>query len=282
MEKELEKAIQLLESNDYIVVKKTLNEGIDIDYKNNLISYNPSHEKNVDTSFSNNPTNDTELIAGVPVWSIFKRKKGSYGDGNPLIYALKGEGEWSFATPKDKEQILKQFDDIANKFVRTHSFNVTVIIPSSNILNKFIASTITDKVENAEILEDVVCKLTTESLVNMVLKKDSKFKRYYKDNFEDAWKELLIYIDYMNKEKNGTFARHYVRNSEMRNVLDVTIELNKDKYAEFANKINGQDILIIDDTISRGQTIKEMVKNIKSTYTPRSITVLTLMSKLYD
>ena len=115
----------------------------------------------------------------------------------------------------------------------------------------------------------------------MVLKKNSKFKRYYIDNFEDAWKELLIYIDYMNKEKNGTFARHYVRNSEMRNVLDVTIELNKDKYAEFANKINGQDILIIDDTFSRGQTIKEMVKNIKSTYTPRTITVLTLMSKLY-
>ena len=67
----------------------------------------------------------------------------------------------------------------------------------------------------------------------------------------------------------------------MRDVLDFTLKLSKDRYAEFANKINGQDILIIDDTISRGQSIKQVCKIISESYAPKSITVLTLLSKLY-
>ena len=67
----------------------------------------------------------------------------------------------------------------------------------------------------------------------------------------------------------------------MRDVLDFTLKLSNDRFAEFANKINGQDILIIDDTISRGQSIKEACKIMSESYAPKSITVLTLLSKLY-
>ena len=66
----------------------------------------------------------------------------------------------------------------------------------------------------------------------------------------------------------------------MRDALDSTLKLSDDRFAEFANKINGQDILIIDDTISRGQTIKEVCQIISDSYAPKSITVLTLLSKL--
>lgn len=57
-----------------------LNEGIDFDYDKMTVSYNPSHEENVDTSLNNNPTKDKSIIPGIPVWSIFKRKRGMYGD----------------------------------------------------------------------------------------------------------------------------------------------------------------------------------------------------------
>ena len=69
-----------------------LEEGIDIDPHTRTVSFNPNHEENVDTSVENNPTCDKELIPGVDVWSIFQRKRGALGDGNPLIHALKGEG----------------------------------------------------------------------------------------------------------------------------------------------------------------------------------------------
>ena len=67
----------------------------------------------------------------------------------------------------------------------------------------------------------------------------------------------------------------------MRNVLDFTFKLSDDYFAAYANKINDADVLIIDDVVSRGQTISEIVKIIKTSYAPKSITVLTLLSKLY-
>ena len=81
-------------------------------------------------------------------------------------------------------------------------------------------------------------------------------------------------------KRNGYFSRHLVKNKEMREVLDFTFKISDDMFAEFANKINGQDILIIDDTISRGQSIKEACQIIMESYAPKSITVLTLLSRL--
>lgn len=67
---------------------------------------------------------------------------------------------------------------------------------------------------------------------------------------------------------------------KMRNSLDKTFKLSNDECAKYANVINDKDILIVDDTISRGQSIKEMCEIIQNTYNPKSLTVLTLMSTL--
>ena len=96
---------------DKIVEKemdKTFNEGIDFDPETKTVAYNSSHENYVDISIDNNPTIDGEIVPGVQVWSIFKRKKGeTREDGNPLAYALKGEG-WTFRSEEDREAIEKQ------------------------------------------------------------------------------------------------------------------------------------------------------------------------------
>ena len=43
----------------------------------------------VDTSANDDPTVLTDFIPNVVVWSIFKRRDDGWGDGNPLLYALK-------------------------------------------------------------------------------------------------------------------------------------------------------------------------------------------------
>lgn len=276
---EIKEAIKFLKKHNYFV--KSLNEGIDINYENKTISYNDTHEYNVDTSLENNPVYDTEMFPGVNIWSIFKRNKHDISDGNPLVYALKKEKDWTFKTENDKEKILEQFNKIADKFVKMNNFDLTILIPSSNYLNKYIANTISSKCdEPVEILEDVVCKLTTEEVEDIVLDFNSKFRLFYKENFDFAFRSLSKYLDKMNEEKNGIFTRHFIKDQEMRNVLDLTLKLSDDKYAEYANVINGKNILIIDDTISRGQSIKEMVNIIKTSYSPKNISVLTLLSKL--
>ena len=85
-----------------------------------MVSFNPSHEKNVDTSYSTNPTIDDSIFPNVKVYSIFKRKNNSHGDGNPLIYALKNENGWKFKSISDKIAIESRFNAIAEKFSKLY------------------------------------------------------------------------------------------------------------------------------------------------------------------
>ena len=261
-------------------IDNVINEGIDFDPQTKTVSYNPSHEENVDTSIEHNPTKDGDIFPNVEVWSIFKRKRGLRGDGNPLVYALKGEGGWTFRNESDRKAIEQQFDTIATKFATMYPIGVTILMPSENDLNSHIADVVMSKSKNAELIEGVICKLTTEEVDEIVLDFKSKFREYYNDNFNSAYYQLTKYLDQMDKEKKGSFSRHLIKDPEMRDVLDSTLKLSNDRFAEFANKINGQDILIIDDTISRGQTIKEACHIMMESYAPKSITVLTLLSKL--
>lgn len=275
------KTIKLVKEAVVKAIDKILNEGIDFDPYTKTVSYNPSHEENVDTSVENNPTVDDEIVPGVKVWSIFKRKRGNALDGNPLVYALKNEGGWHFRCRKDYNSIERQFNLIASKFAKMYPIGVTVIIPSGNELNNRIAKAVISKSKNAKLIEGVICKMTTEEVNDIVMEFGSKFRQKYGDRFNEAYYQLLSYMEEMNKKRNGTFSRHFIKDPEMRNVLDVTLKLSQDRYAEFANKINGQHILLIDDTISRGQTIQNACKILKESYAPKSITVLTLLSKLY-
>ena len=260
-------------------ISEFINEGIDFDNDTMTISYNPSHEENVDTSFENNPTKDDSIIQGINVWSIFKRKKGMYGDGNPLVYALKGE-KWTFKSEEDRLAIEKQFNDIATKFAQIYPIGVTIIIPSGNELNYHIAEVVMSKSKNAELLEGAICKLTTEEVNDIVLDKNSFFRQVYKGNFNAAYKQLCVYFEEMDKKRDGTFSRHFIKDNNMRNVLLNTLKVTPDRYAKDSKIINGQDILIIDDTISKGQSITEACQIMLESYSPKSITVLTLLSKL--
>lgn len=261
-------------------IDSVINEGIDFDPHTKTVSYNPSHEENVDTSIEHNPTMDGDIVPNVQVWSIFKRKRGLRGDGNPLVYALNGEGGWTFRDESDRNAIEKQFDAIATKFATMYPVGVTILMPSGSELNMHIADVVMSKSRNAELIKGVICKLTTEEVDDIVLDFNSKFREFYKDEFNSKYYELGRYLDLMDKERNGYFSRHLIKNNQMRDVLDSTLKLSDDRFAEFANKINDQDVLIIDDTISRGQSIKEACQIMLESYAPKSITVLTLLSKL--
>lgn len=265
--------------------KDALNEGIDFDEFSREVSYNPSHENNVDTSIINNPTLDTEIVPNIEVWSIFKRKKGMRGDGNPLIYAMKNERNWHFKSGRDKKAIERQFNLIADKFISKHPFGITIIVPSGSYLNQYIANVLLSKNRNAQLIEGAIRKLTTDEVREIAWDRKSVFYQTYHERYHDfqgAYQMLNDYLEEMDKQRRGYFTRHFILNNEMRDTLDFTFKVSEDVYAKYANKINDQDVLIIDDTISRGQSVKEACKVIQESYAPKSITVLTLMSKLYD
>jgi hypothetical protein len=268
---------------DFGEYKNFLPEGITIDFHNFTVSYDPNTENYVQTSVENNPALN-KGFGNTPVWSIFKRKKASSNDkfdGNPLLYAFKHEKGWRFKTQNDKESIVNQIRNIIDKFNKTHKYGVTVIIPSGGPLNNFIANLIKEKKPNTKIVDDLLWKITTDEVLNHVMTPNSKFRQYYrgKENFNNAITRLERYLTIMDEERDGNFTYHFIDDNNMRSVIEKTMILSNNM-GKYSNDINGKDIIIVDDSISQGKSVKEACNLIKKTFIPKSMIVLTLFSKL--
>lgn len=269
------------------ISQKILSEGIDINFAEKTVSYNDSHQKNVDTSEISNPTVDDTSMPGIKIWSAFKRKESSEhnADGNPLLYALKGIGGWKFKTPGDEYSINRQLDKIIKKFADEHKIGLTVVIPSSSKLNTDLANRIRSVNHETVIIDDIICKLNTREVWDIVMDENSDFRKSIgadPKKLDTMLKELSRNLKKMDEEKNSVFTRHMVKNPDIRNLLSKTLKASNDPGADYSYLINGRDILVLDDTVSRGQTIKEACDILNTSYFPKSITVFTIMSKKYD
>lgn len=241
-------------------------EGIDINQKDKTVKVNLNHENGVDTSISNNPTET--VIDGMKVYSIFKRKEFKYNgnnyDGNPLVYALKNSNGWSISN-YDKSLLLKQFNSIADKLPK--KFDTLIKIPSSNRLNDYFMKALQNKIHFEHSISDVIFnKLSKEDVFeNSVNGKNIP---------DDVFNELVISFNKMSD--NFTFKQIHPSNRKyIHNVFDGYCDV-----VNYANQINGKDIVILDDVISTGSSITHYVYNIKQMFEPKSITVISLFSNL--
>lgn len=261
-------------------IKKVLNEGIDYDEEDFTVSYNPTHENNVETSELTNPTKVTKYGNNVEVWSIFKRKSGSINDGNPLVYALKGEGGWHFKTNKDKNAIYSQIEKITKKFFSNHSSNVTVILPSDGDLNGMFANVIRTYNKNSVFIDDLLVKMSVEEVRRIILESNSPFRQVFNTSllFRRALKEFDMYTQKMGDK----YRTHLMRNKDIRTVVEDTIRINYPQVAQYFDGINNRDVLVIDDNIGRGSSIKTSIRELQKYFTPKSITFLTLFSEKYN
>lgn len=240
-------------------------EGVNIDKYKKIITVDLSHKNNVDTSISLNPTYST--IDGYPVISIFKRKKNiELGDGSPLIYALKDIQNWKI----DKKEIIKllrQFILITDKI--KPKYDTIISIPSSNPLNQIFLYRL-NKIIKCEhsITNGLFTKMMTSEVVENI--DWNTMTPYQAEELEKHLEQ--IEDDYFTFKNIPPYLRGFIKN------------IWKDKTSkhglEYASMINDKDVLILDDTISSGQTISTFCQNVINNYAPKSITIITLFSKL--
>jgi hypothetical protein len=261
-------------------IKDVLNEGIDFDENRLTVSYNPSHEDNIETSEETNPTMVSKYGDNVEVWSIFKRKSGRKDDGNPLVYALKGEGGWKFKTNKDKNAIYSQIEKITAKFFSTHSSNVTIILPSEGRLNSIFANIIMSYNKGSIFIDNLMIKMDTDEVRRLILLKDSPFRKAY--NTPDLFERALAVFDIYADKMGDKYRTHLMHDKDIRSVVEKTIRINYPQIAKYFDSINNKDVLVIDDNIGRGSSIKVAIRELKNYYSPNSITFLTLFSERYD
>ena len=245
-------------------MKKFIIEGIDIDTDNKIVSYNPKHQKNVDTSIEINPTykkfNNFEVI------SIFKRKRNELRtDGNPLIYALKGLKGWTIKT-KDILLLLKQFIKITSKI--EPKYDTIIMVPSKNELNQNFLFRLNKIIKADNTIIDAFSKLEVGEVHDNYVDR-THLSDVDSNDLTKAFKRMIKYTDYFSYKYIPTHLRKYIQKSMF---LEDDNEIDK--------MINDKDILILDDTISTGSTISETTKRIYNTFVPKSITVITLFSSL--
>lgn len=269
-------------------VHKTLNKlcflkehGIDVDRENLEITYNPKHQRNLDTSIENNPTFTTEVIEGMTVnkYSLFQRKKNDKGDGNPMLYALKKEKDWVLTNKKD---FFEQLDLVLDKFLEEHTQEVVIPIPSTNLLNNDFLTRIVEKLNDVVVCQPLT-KMSTEEIWEACEEKDSYFRKYWQEKGVDlnqAYESLSKSLIWMDKNNDGIFSFHYVKDMNMRESIINTMKCAPEEYTTFNKDINGKDVLLIDDSITKGQSIRDAIHALKELYEPRSISVLTIFSDL--
>ena len=254
--------------------------------EDNTIRYDPSHQNYVDKSSENNPAMTKEYGEGVKIYSIFKRKKDTIENANPLRYALNGDTNqrhnskrsWTFKTNKNRNAVHRQIERIAEKFLKMFPAGFTIIIPASNGLSKYIAEIKKRKSKEILLIDDILLKVTTEEALDAAMENGSLFKKEYKGRVESALAELEVYLKDMDKPYDGYFTRHKVMNERMREVLVYTMKHSETAEFKYKKEIDNSDILLIDDSIRAGQTVQEAINVINGLYNPKSVTVLTLLS----
>lgn len=159
------------------IPKMYLIEGIIYNPQKKTVRYSKYTGKDVDTE-SNEMFVDKKTIKGITIYSVFKRSRDTESDGNPLIYALKGESGWKFQDENNKNEFLSRLDTkvsiISKNFLDK---DTTVLTPSSRNLNKLLGNLLKKNLNHITLLDDVVRKMTIGEVYKYILEDDSEFRK---------------------------------------------------------------------------------------------------------
>lgn len=252
---------------------KKLNEGMDIDNISMTVSYNPYNEANIVTGnekkypfpirgiFTDKTTNKKYRVI-----SIFRRLNDQDGDGNPIIYAWKGERGWKFRSQKDKDLLIRQFKLITSEL--KESFDTITVIPSVNTVNEEIANMLCKIIKHKDYVYDYILKMektqVAESVDVQELLKD-------KVNVDKFFKSLKKWLDSMPTD---FFQYHYIP-PRYRKYFNNEFVIPEETVLEYADKINDKRVLVIDDTISSGKSISDYCRAVVQSFTPKELIIFT-------
>lgn len=238
------------------------------------VTLTDEHSKGVD--FVTSPIYYT--FRGWNVISIFKRtqlqNERSDVDGNPFIYALKGLHNYSFdITNEDAYKYMKRFLKNCSKIDKVYDTIITV--PSGHDINnrfmKSLASIIHAKYKIEKWFIKSKIEFAEESIDYDAICNDYKYQHQIDYVFEQLYAAL-------SKMEGGYFKSKQCPKEYVKYVKDI-VTFDKSKISDVAPMIDGKNVLILDDTISSGESISRCASNIIETFNPKKVTLVTLLSK---
>ena len=252
-------------------------EGLNIDVDNKTVSLTDAHNSGIDFSLVNNPVYDKHN--GYDVISIFKRTSltdinNTQRDGNPFIYAIKNKNGWKFnITLEEINKYIRRFLNICKKI--NNKYDTIIITPSASELNEKFMKAISRQVDANNIINEYFVKLSKEEIIDDDLIDIERIRNDYGNSFNKVMSEIHRSFRRM---KGETFEAKYVKKEYLKYIK--YIETNGDD--DIRKYIDDKDILLLDDTISSGETVSQCINGILSNFIPKSITIITLLSKVKE
>lgn len=258
-----------LESDSFIV------EGIEINTDKRTVKLNDSN-KGVDFEgpiyWKKNNINIISIFKRTKL-NVFKHDKDL--DGNPFIYALKKKYNWSFDISfQDIRKYLNKFISNCEQLQKT--YDTIIMIPSKSELNEKFMNYLYDILKSTNKIKDIFRKMDFEhDEIEQFINYDKIEKDYPNPNYIiNKIEDFLYGLNSSGKE--------FEAKSVSKNLLKYFNFLTKNEDVDYVEAISDKNILILDDVYSSGNTISQAVDAIRQNYNPKSITVVTLLSKIMN
>lgn len=218
--------------------------GIDVS-RTKAVSINERHEHGVDTSLAKNPS--TGRLGKLPLVHVFSRnRRGTVaGDGNPLIYALKGLQGYSITPHWERWLFRRAVDILAQKPELLSDYQVCIPVPSASLLCSNFAGVAALHLGIPLIVPDFVQKRTIGSVLAGAQLNPPRMRPGQVKEFE---KQLEIWA-----VTDGTAIYKAKEVPTAIRPLFSPLEA-----AGTAPNLKGQRVLIVDDLFATGSSIESM------------------------
>lgn len=228
-----------------------------------VVTFNPNHERRVDTNVARKPPRQT--LGALEVVSVFARKTVATDDldGNPLIYALKGKFGYTMPYGSFRE-IYRRGVEILPHALDGIDYDLIVPLPSSSAVTAIFAERAARSGGGCSVvycLEKATFQqvLSTAPPIDMV---ERRYRRAYGRQLRELEKS----------SPGATFEMKKVA-SPMRGYFLPIVT------GEGAAAVAGRRVLLVDDILGSGTSIMAAARALNA-FKPLSIAGLTLMSKL--
>ncbi|ALG68058.1 phosphoribosyltransferase family protein [Beggiatoa leptomitoformis] len=241
--------------------------GIDVS-PNKVVTFNATHNRLVNTNIEQIPMEHE--ITGCKISCIFQRRKSSSGDGNPLIYALKGKDGYSISR-RELTKFLGSFYVLLEKILGQKSADIIVPMPSSHPIALIIARRIARRMNNQVlILNNLFQKKTIDEVSSELedLLQNSLLSKKECRSIEQL-------IARLGKVKGKMFSMKNVDIKSRAYINPLKLSLHSPEISMTLLRI-----IVVDDLVASGSTLSAAVNLLRELYPNAHIEGICLFSKL--
>jgi hypoxanthine-guanine phosphoribosyltransferase len=134
---------------------------------------------------------------------------------------------------------------------------------------------ISNQVKAENVIKEFLVKIKKEEIIDDDLIDKEQITKDYPDNYNEVITK--IYRSFRRMEGADFEAKHMDKE-----YLKYVKYIGVNNDVNIRPMIDGKEILVLDDTISSGTTVSQCIDGITSNFTPKSITIVTLLSKLKE